>query len=222
MQSINLLLNFKHLIMSSIHYFERIAEDWDLMRESLFSTTLREKNYALAEIFNHSTIADIGAGSGFITEGLVNKEVNIIAVDQSPQMLNIMRKKFSNYKNVEFRLGESEKIPIDESTIDFAFANMYLHHVEDPQKSINELYRILKPGGKLIISDADSHSYDFLVTEQHDRWMGFKREDIRTWYANAGFKNINIVCSGDNCRPKSLSSNQLVEISIFIALGQKV
>jgi ubiquinone/menaquinone biosynthesis C-methylase UbiE len=208
--------------MSSIHYFEKVAEDWDLIRESLFPTTLREKNYALAKINDHSVIADIGAGSGFITEGLVDKEVNIIAVDQSPQMLSIMRKKFSSYKNVDFRLGESEKIPIDDNTVDFTFANMYLHHVEDPQKSITELYRILKPGGKLIISDADSHNYDFLVTEQHDRWMGFKREDIRMWYANAGFKNIDIVCSGNNCSPKSLSSNQLVEISIFIALGQKV
>ena len=207
--------------MDSKQYFENVAETWDIMRESLFPDVLREKIYALAEIKEDSVIADIGAGSGFITEGLLDKQVKILAVDQSEKMLEIMRKKFSGYENIEYRPGESEKLPVGDNETDYVFANMFLHHVENPQKSINELYRILKPGGKLIISDADSHNYDFLITEQQDRWKGFNRNDIRTWYKNAGFRDISIICSGDICRPKSEEGNDPVSITIFIASGQK-
>jgi ubiquinone/menaquinone biosynthesis C-methylase UbiE len=207
--------------MDSKQYFENIAENWDSLRETLFPVSLRDKAIKTAEISYHSIVADIGAGSGFITEGLLDKVEKIIAVDQSEKMLSYMRKKFSGCNNIDYRIGESEKLPIADEETDYVFANMYLHHVENPQKSINELYRILKPGGKLIISDADTHNYEFLVTEQHDIWMGFDRTDIKKWYNNAGFKNVNIVCSGDNCRPKSESGKDAVEISIFIAIGQK-
>lgn len=208
--------------MDSKQYFENIAENWDIMRESLFPVMLREKIYSLADIHAGAVIADIGAGSGFITEGLLGKPVKIIAVDQSEKMLDLMRKKFSGYENIDYRPGESEKIPVADNVTDIVFANMYLHHVEDPQKSIFELCRILKPGGTLIISDADSHNYDFLVTEQCDRWKGFDRADIKEWYRNAGFRNIKIICSGNTCSPKREKGNESVEISIFIASGQKM
>jgi len=48
---------------------------------------------------------------------------------------------------------------------------MYLHHVEDPPAAIKEMVRILKPGGKIVITDADEHNYEFLRTEQQDRWL---------------------------------------------------
>ena len=69
---------------------------------------------------------------------------------------------------------------------------MYLHHVERPAVAIAELYRTLKDGGKLIITDLDKHNFDFLVTEQNDRWMGFERPDIVQWFEAAGFKEVTV------------------------------
>jgi ubiquinone/menaquinone biosynthesis C-methylase UbiE len=56
---------------------------------------------------------------------------------------------------------------------------MLLHHVENPKVAIKEMVRILKPGGMIVITDLDEHKFEFLKTEQHDRWMGFKREDVQ-------------------------------------------
>lgn len=75
-------------------------------------------------------------------------------------------------------LARQESLPIADEAVDYVFANMYLHHVESPPEAIKEMARILKPEGRLIIADLDVHAFQFLKDEHHDRWMGFKREDI--------------------------------------------
>jgi ubiquinone/menaquinone biosynthesis C-methylase UbiE len=132
-----------------------------------------------------------------------------------------MNQKFKNLPNIECRLGNSENLPIVDNEVDFVFANMYLHHVDNPQKAIDELYRILKRGGKIIITDLDKHNHDFLIKEHHDKWMGFERSDIKKWFNNSGFFNVEVNCIGDNCCADSETNNESAKIKIFIAIGQK-
>jgi ubiquinone/menaquinone biosynthesis C-methylase UbiE len=76
---------------------------------------------------------------------------------------------------------------------------MYLHHVEDPSKAIKEMARIVDIGGKVVITDLDTHEFEFLKTEQYDRWMGFDSGDIKRWFEEAGLKNVTVDCSGESC-----------------------
>lgn len=206
---------------NSREYFETVAGKWDNMQQSYFSDKTRGKAYATAKIKEGDRIADIGAGTGYMTIGLIDKNVEIIAVDQSKTMLDTMRKKIGNNKRVKYCVGESENIPITDNYIDCIFANMYLHHVKNPFKSIKEMSRTLKPGGKLILTDLDEHEYEFLRIEQYDKWLGFKREDIKLWFKRNGLKNVVIDCVDDNCRSDSKNNNEKAEISIFIAYGEK-
>jgi ubiquinone/menaquinone biosynthesis C-methylase UbiE len=137
-------------------------------------------------------------------------------------MLKEMQNKFSDFDNIDYRVGDSDSLPIDNSEVDYAFANMYLHHVEDPQEAINEMSRILKQGGKLFITDLDEHKYEFLRTEQYDKWLGFNRKDIKKWFESAGLKNVVVDCVGDKCCADSDCNNsKRAEISIFIGYGEK-
>jgi len=206
--------------MGSTEYFNQIAGKWDDVRKTLFSENVRKVAVKFADVQEGLIAADIGAGSGFITEELLKSGLRVIAVDQSPEMIEEMKKRFNNSGNVEFRKGDAELLPIESQSVDFVFANMYLHHVESPGKAIKEMVRLLKPGGKLIITDADEHNYEFLRTEQHDVWLGFKREDIRSWFNDAGLVDIKIDCVGESCSPTSESSGEKVEINIFVAMGK--
>ena len=81
--------------------------------------------------------------------------------------------------------------------------------------------RILKPGGKLVITDADEHEFEFLREEHHDRWLGFKRTDIRTWFEAAGLRDVRVDDAGTCCEVQSTCCDDFARIGIFVASGQK-
>ena len=207
--------------MSSKDYFDRVAQDWDEMRESFFSDEVREEALSTAAVQKGKIAADIGAGTGFISEGLIQAELQVIAVDQSEAILKEMKKKFVDIETIDYRVGQAQTLPIPDATVDYAFANMYLHHVESPPKAIAEMVRILKPAGKLVITDLDEHEFDFLREEHHDRWMGFKRADIVEWFQSAGLREICIDSIGTCCEAQSSCGGAFASIDIFIASGEK-
>ena len=207
--------------MSSKQFFDEVAGEWDEMREHFFSERVREKAFAVADVQPERTAADIGAGTGFITEGLARRGLRVIAVDQSEEMLATMKKKFASFEGIEYRQGEAENLPVESGAVDYVFANMYLHHVESPPEAIREMARILKPLGRLIITDADEHDFEFLREEHHDRWLGFKREDIRRWFDEAGLKNITVGDINELCTVNSTCGSERARISIFVASGEK-
>jgi len=191
------------------------------MRHGFFSDAVRKKALTVAGVQRGKIAADIGAGTGFITEGLLFAGLQVIAVDQSDVMLEEMRKKFAGVEGIDYRVGEAENLPVSDESIDYVFANMYLHHVESPPYAIKEMVRILRSGGKLVITDLDEHSHEFLRTEQHDRWLGFKRQDIEQWLTDAGLKDVLVDCVGEDCCAQSSCCHKSASISIFIAVGTK-
>ncbi|MEM9955190.1 MAG: class I SAM-dependent methyltransferase [Chloroflexota bacterium] len=208
--------------MSSKEYFDNVANQWDTMREVFFSERVRETALSTIQttVKAGQVAADIGAGSGFITEALLKANYNVIAVDQSEEMLKTMKKKFGQ-RQVDYRVGNSENLPIEDNSVDYALANMYLHHVEDPALAVHEMTRILKPDGWLVITDLDTHKHTFLIDEHHDRWMGFERDVVMEWFKKAGLISTKIADIGCECSASSACGTHEASISIFIASGLK-
>ncbi len=206
--------------MKGKEYFDQVAPQWDQMRQRFFSANVRQAALAAAGVGLGAVAADIGAGTGFITEGLLLRGLRVIAVDQSEAMLEVMKEKFKAFDTVDYRLGESGALPIADGAVDYVFANMYLHHVESPLEAIKEMARVLKSGGKVVITDLDEHDFESL-REQHDRWLGFKREDVERWFTEAGMKNVKVEGVGETCCDESCGDKGKVAISIFVASGEK-
>ncbi|MBI4852127.1 MAG: class I SAM-dependent methyltransferase [Acidobacteria bacterium] len=207
--------------MSSKAFFNEIANQWDEMRTSYFSCQVREKAFELAHLEKGKIAADIGAGTGFITEGLLANNLNVIALDQSEEMLSSMQKKFSGYDNIEYKLGSYDQLPIEDSTVDYVFASMFLHHVEEPLVAIKEMARILRPGGKLIIADAEEHPFEFLKTEHYDAWLGFKKTELREWLLAANLNNVDVKDLDEKCIVPSKLTKEIADINILAGYGEK-
>jgi hypothetical protein len=72
-----------------------------------------------------------------------------------------------------------------------------------------------------VVTDADEHQFEFLRREHHDRWLGFKRDDIRRWFAEAGLKNAQVDSLDETCCVDSDCGSESARISIFVASGVK-
>ena len=103
--------------------------------------------------------------------------MKVIAADKSEKMLDGLRRRIP-VSGVERRVGSAERIPIEDEAVDYVFANMLLHHVEEPSRAIREMARVLRPGGVVVVTDLDSHEFEFLRTERHDHWKGFERVNV--------------------------------------------
>ena len=208
--------------MSSKTYFDNVAPEWDTMRQNFFPEAVRVTALARAKVIPDTMAADLGAGSGFMTEALLKMELQVIAVDQSQAMLNVMKAKFRRYNGrVAYRVGAADALPIGDNKVDYAFANMYLHHIEDPALAIHEMTRIVKPGGKVVITDLDTHNHTFLREEHHDRWLGFERDTVAQWFTDAGLQFVKVSGVGSECCATSECSADSAQVSIFLAIGVK-
>lgn len=81
-------------------------------------------------------------------------------------------------------------LPMASSQADMVFAHMVLHHMQFPALTIAEIKRVLRPGGRLVITDMGKYNDPRLRAQRNDRWMGFYASDIRHWLKKVGFSNI--------------------------------
>jgi len=203
-------------------YFEKVAGQWDDLRTGYFTEAVREAAIAKAYLHPKMVVADVGAGTGFMAAGLAPLVEKVHLLDGSASMLQVASQNLKQFTNLEFHTADGLSLPLPDSSVDAVFANMYLHHCPDPMAAIQEMVRILRPGGRLILTDMDAHTHEWLKTEMSDIWLGFEREQMRAWYEQANLVNVIVDCTGQSCQAGCMSdAGEHVDISIFVAAGTR-
>jgi ubiquinone/menaquinone biosynthesis C-methylase UbiE/DNA-binding transcriptional ArsR family regulator len=138
-------------------------------------------------------IADLGAGEGTFSQLLALHARRVIAVDNSEKMVEFGTKlaRTQRLKNLEYRLGDLESIPIADAEVDVAFFSQSLHHALHPEHAIAEARRILRPGGRIAILDLLRHQFEEARELYADVWLGFTEYELQSFLKKAGFRNIH-------------------------------
>ena len=199
--------------------FDRVADQWDAMRKKFFGEGVRRASIAAAHVGPGMLVADIGTGTGFLAEAALDAGARVIGIDISEGMLAQVTSRLAG-RAFEARCGDTSALPLKDGEADAVLGNMVLHHAEDPPSAIREMARALKPGGRLVLTHAEKHTHEWLRTEQHDRWMGFDRADMRRWFEAAGLQEVTVGDTHEICSPTSCCGTQAA-ITIFVATGRK-
>ena len=216
---------------ASTTYFEQVAEQWDTLRSGYFTEAVRESAIAKAYLRPEMTVADVGAGTGFMAAGLAPLVSQVYVLDGSAAMLDMARRNLAHAKrdNVEFHAADGQSLPLPDASVDAVFANMYLHHCPEPLAAIREMVRVLRPGGRLVITDVDTHNYEWMRQEMADEWLGLDRAQMRAWFREAGLVNVLVDGTGQSCSAESHTlgaaitdaSSREAKISVFVATGSR-
>ena len=138
-------------------------------------------------------IADLGAGEGTVSQLLARRARRVIAVDNAEKMVefgsNLARR--HGVKNLEYRLGDLERLPIADGEADVAFFSQSLHHAQHPPCALAEAHRILKPGGRVIVLDLLKHNFEEARTLYADLHLGFTRVELQRMLKAARFANVS-------------------------------
>jgi arsenite methyltransferase len=159
---------------------------------------------AIASLKEGDVVLDLGSGAGFdafLASPKVGKTGRVIGVDMTPEMIEKARAnaKKGNYTNVEFRFGEIEKLPIDNSSVDVIISNCVINLSPDKERVFKEAFRVLKPDGRLMVSDLVLvKELPDAIKESVEAYVGclagaIKKGEYLKFLTIAGFQEVKII-----------------------------
>lgn len=161
-----------------------------------------------AEIREGDMVLDLGSGAGidvFKASKLVGPNGRVIGVDSTPEMIAKARDiaEKSGYQNVEFRLGEIEHMPVGDNTIDLAVSNCVLNLLPDKLEGFKEIHRVLKPGGKIVISDLTTKNPKAYTDVDPSSWAAcvagaITKDEYLQILEKAGFRDVRAKGDGQS------------------------
>jgi ArsR family transcriptional regulator len=200
-------------------YFNTVAKEWDRIKRDYIDECPAFHVVAML-VSRDAVVADVGAGTGEFLVALGRRVARVIGVDNSEKMLEAAGERVgrSGLTNVTLRWGEAEALPIGDGECDAAYSSMLLHHLADPALGIRELARVVKPGGKVVISDLAKHEYDWAREVMADVWLGFTEEQVREWLTQAGLGEITYSSAALG---SPLAQESPLRLNAFVATASK-
>lgn len=137
-------------------------------------------------------IADLGAGEGALALFLARRAKKVMAVDNSEKMVEFGRGNARRQKvrNLEYHHGDLEALPLADESVDVALLSQSLHHAPHPDRAVAEAWRIVRPGGRIVVLDLARHHFEEARDLYADLWLGFSEVELRRMLQRAGFRGV--------------------------------
>lgn len=149
---------------------------------------------ALGHLLPPVRVADLGCGEGYLTIEASRWASRVVAVDRSARVLERARALAGRrrVRNVVWRRGDLERVPINDASVDVALLSQALHHARQPARAVAEAARILVPGGRVLVLDLREHDERWVRERLGDEWTGFADADLKRLLEGAGLEDVRV------------------------------
>jgi ArsR family transcriptional regulator len=171
-------------------FFAGAAGEWDRLRAELYGTSFTQ-TALLSLLPREWAVADLGCGTGQVAASLSPHVGRVIGVDRSAAMLKAAARRTASLGNVELRRGSLEALPIEDASCDAALLILALTYVPDPARTLAELARALRPGGRAVVLDLLRHEQEDFRRRLGQHCLGFEEQELTELLAAAGLENIH-------------------------------
>ena len=175
--------------------------------------TWKALSLGLIQLLRGQRIVDLGCGNGRLAAQLAKAGNFVTAVDNSEEQIRLAIQSVGESPNLHFIQATMENSALPKQSFDIALLSQSLHHAAKPQEVLAESYRLLIPGGRLLILDLLAHAEEWMQTKFGDFWLGFSLNDLENWLKQIGFQNIHSEITG--------STKDFPEIESLLVTAEK-
>ncbi|AFZ73166.1 methyltransferase domain-containing protein [Natronobacterium gregoryi] len=183
-------------------FYKYLSKVYDQINPFIWNEEMRTEALELLDLEEEMTVLDVGCGTGFATEGLLEHVDEVYALDQSEHQLGQAYDKFGKRAPpVHFHRGDAERLPFATETFDVVWSSGSIEYWPNPILALREFHRVLKPGGQVLVV-GPNYPDNFLAQRLADSIMLFYDEyEADEMFKTAGFEDVKHALMGPSYDP---------------------
>ncbi len=178
-------------------FYRCLSRVYDRVNPVFWNEDMRDRCVELLEVVEGDRVVDVGCGTGFATEALLEVTSEVEAVDQSPQQLEMARRK-QGLDDVDFVLGDAENLPYRDGVFDCAWSSGSIEYWPEPVEGLREMRRVVRPEGRALVVGPRQPSNRLLARLADSVMLFYTREEASEMFREAGWTDVEHHVMGSN------------------------
>jgi ubiquinone/menaquinone biosynthesis C-methylase UbiE len=172
----------------------------------------------LMDLIRGQDVLLVGCEDGYVLSTLALSGHTVVALDFDLSNISKCQKLLRGWSQISIVRLEGRSFPFDDESFDTTLVSLFAHHASNPLRVFQEVFRVLRPEGTVVLADLVKHEETWMMDKLSDVWLGFTEDEIGSWLTEAGFQNVEARPSEERCSGEVFEEhNAKVDILVITA-----